>query len=189
MSQYLTLDEADKPYFPNGVTPELSDILRASAIIDAHCRREIGAKSYTERIPLTELQRGHLSYSPVIDVTEVKGRPRNGIMGGFFGPPGFEDVDISNLDVDPETGSVWCGGSPFGIPYAELAVTYTSGWDSIPKQVKVACGLIVGKITGNPDSNVKSKKDFDFSIEYFGSGMITPEIADLLSAYCKMSMR
>jgi hypothetical protein len=191
MTAYLTLTDEDKKYFAVGVTPTDNLILRASAIIDGHCKREIVVKPYTERVPLTELQRGHLSYYPVVDITALKGRPKFGMLpDNFFGPPPFETLsDITILDVDKDIGSLWCGYSPFGAPYVELEVTYNSGWNPIPDAVKVACGLLVGLLANNTNPNVKSKKDFDFSIEYFGNNLVTPEIADLLSKYVNRPMR
>ncbi|ASA20942.1 hypothetical protein [Paenibacillus donghaensis] len=187
MSQYLTTTDTD--YVPTGVVLTLPLIIRASAIIDGRCKREIGVTTYTERIPLTN-QRGHLSYYPVKEVTEVKGRAAYGITGdNFFGAPGFTDADLSVLDVDKEIGSLSCGGSPFGAPYAELEVTYTSGWDPIPDKVKVACGLLIAQLSSNSNSNVKMRKDVDSTIEYFGNDMITPEIADLLSEHMHRSFR
>jgi hypothetical protein len=187
MSQYLTTEDTD--IVPVGVVLTLPLIIRASAIIDGRCRREIGVKSYTERIPLTN-QRGHLSYYPVKEISEVNGRSAYGITGdNFFGIPGFVTADLTTLDVDKEIGTVMCGGSPFGMPYAELEVTYTSGWDPIPDKVKVACGLIIAQLSANSNTNVKLKKDVDSTIEYFGNNMITPEIADLLSEYQYCSFR
>ncbi|MBE7901072.1 hypothetical protein [Paenibacillus polymyxa] len=188
MSQYLELTDSD--FVPVGIKLTTPLILRASAVIDGRCKREIGVTTYTERIPLTDQQRGHLSYYPVVEVKEVKGRPKQGLMGNFFGPPGFETItDTSTIDIDKDIGTVWCGFSPFGSAYAELEVTYTSGWETIPDKVKVACGLIIGQLAANPNSNVKSKKDFDYSIEYFGNSMITPEIADLLYEFEHRSFR
>lgn len=187
MSQYLSIDETD--YFSIGTEPSNRLIKRASAIIDGHCKRTIAISTYTERIPLTN-GRGHLSYYPIVDVLEVKGRPTYGFTGdNFFGSPGFEIVDPTSIDVDKQIGTVLSGGSLFGSPFTEMELTYTSGWNPIPDNVKVACGLIVGLLVSNPNSNVKSKKDFDFSIEYFGSGVITPEIAELLSEYVVRSFR
>ncbi|MDR0269636.1 hypothetical protein [Paenibacillus sp.] len=187
MSKYLTVDDTD--YFPAGTVPTEGLIIRASAIIDGHCKRSISVSTHTERIPLTS-GRGHLSYYPVLNVEGVKGRATYGLTGdNFFGTPGFESVDPNYVDIDRQIGTVWCGGNLFGSPYTELEVTYSSGWDPIPENVKVACGLLVSQIAANPNSNVKSKKDFDFSIEYFGSGMINPEIADLLSKYTLRSFR
>jgi hypothetical protein len=187
MSQYLTVEDTD--YVPAGVVLTLPLIIRASAIIDGHSKREIGVKSYIERIPLTN-QRGHLSYYPVKEISAVNGRSAYGITGdNFFGIPGFVTADLTTLDVDKEIGTVMCGGSPFGMPYAELEVTYTSGWDPIPEKVKVACGLLVAQLSGNSNTNVKLKKDVDSTIEYFGNSLITPEIADLLSEYQHCSFR
>ncbi len=187
MSQYLELTYTD--YVPVGVVLTVPLIIRASAIIDGYCKREIGVKSYTERVPLTN-QRGHLSYYPVKEVTDIKGRATHGITGdNFFGPPGFTAVDLSSLDVEKEIGTLTCSNSMFGAPYAEMEITYTSGWDTIPDKVKVACGILIGLLSANPNSNVKSKKDFDMSIEYFGNDMITPEIAVLLSEYQIRSFR
>ncbi|MEK4881434.1 MULTISPECIES: hypothetical protein [Paenibacillus] len=187
MTRYLTTEDTD--YVPAGVVLTLPLIIRASAIIDGRCRREIGVKSYSERIPLTN-QRGHLSYYPVKEITEVKGRAAYGITGdNFFGAPGFVETDLSVLDVDKEIGSLTCGNSQFGAPYAEIEVTYTSGWDPIPDKVKVACGLLIAQLSGNSNTNVKLKKDVDSTIEYFGNSLITPEIADLLSEYQYCSFR
>lgn len=186
MSQYLTVDETD--YFPAGTITSDSLIKRASAIIDGYCKREIAVSTYRERIPLTN-GHGHLSYYPVVSIDEIKGRAAYGLHGNFFGVPGFETVDPVSIDVDKQIGTVICGGNLFGTPYTELEITYSSGWETIPEKVKVACGLLVAQIATNPNSNVKSKKDFDYSIEYFGGGMINPEIADLLSEYVLRSFR
>ncbi|MEK8215507.1 hypothetical protein [Paenibacillus sp. FSL L8-0463] len=187
MSQYLTLEDTD--YIPAGVALSLPLIIRASAIIDGRCKRQIGITTYSERIPLTN-QRGHLSYYPIKEITEVKSKAAYGITGdNFFGAPGFVEADLSFLDVDKEIGSVMCGSSPFGAPYAELEVTYTSGWDPIPDKVKVACGLLIAQLSSSSNSNVKMRKDVDSTIEYFGNDMITPEIADLLTEYRHRSFR
>jgi hypothetical protein len=188
MSRYIEVTDTD--YVPASVKLTEPLIIRASAIIDGKCKREIGVKAYTERIRLTDAQRGHLSYYPVVDVLSAKGRPTQSVLGNFFGPPNFENIDdLSIIDVDKEIGTVWCGHSPFGSAYEELEVSYTSGWEIIPDKVKVACGLLIGQMATNPNSNVKSKKDFDYSIEYFGNNMITPEIADLLSEFELRSFR
>jgi hypothetical protein len=195
MGKYLETTDTD--YVPAGVVLTLSLILRASAIIDGYCKRTIDVTSYTERVPLTDYrevnnyQRGHLSYYPVINVTEIKGRPLyNIISGNIFGPPKFEPItDLSILDIDTNLGSFICGFNMFGVPYTELEVTYTSGWATIPEAVKVACGLIASQLVNNANPNVKSKKDYDFAIEYFGNSMITPEVSDLLSPYILRSFR
>ncbi|WP_138755799.1 hypothetical protein [Paenibacillus sinopodophylli] len=188
MSQYLTTE--DTIYVSDGIQLTIPLIIRASALIDGYCKREIGVKAYTERIPLTYEQRGHLTYAPIVDVLEASGRVMTGLMGNFFGAPGFEPiVDLSVIDIDKRLGTLWCGSSPFGSAYTELEIGYTSGWAEIPDKVKAACGLLVNQLASNPNSNVKSKKDFDFSIEYFGNSMLTPEIADLLSEYKLRSFR
>ncbi|WP_274362750.1 hypothetical protein [Paenibacillus thermotolerans] len=189
MSAYLTVTEA-ADYAPPGVTLTNSLIIRASAIIDAYCKREISVKSYTERIPLNEYGKGHVSFYPVVAVSEVKARPKHGWTGdNFFGPPSFESVDVNAVDTDKQIGFVTVGSSTFGAPYTELEVTYSSGWDPIPDKVRVACGLIIAKLANNFNPNVKAKKDFDFSIEYFGPKIVTDEIGDLLSEYVHRPMR
>lgn len=56
MSRYLEVTDID--YVPAGVKLTEPLIIRASAIIDGRCKREIGVKTYTERISLTDSQRG-----------------------------------------------------------------------------------------------------------------------------------
>jgi hypothetical protein len=198
MSEYLkSTDTADADYLPAGVILTKSLSIRASSIIDGYCKRSLAVTSYTERVPLTDYQnmnsyqRGHLSYYPVIDVTLVKGRPLyNALTGNIFGPPPFEPInDLSILDIDKNIGNFICGFNIFGVPYSELEVTYTSGWATIPDAVKTACGMIITQLANNANPNVKTKKDFDFSIEYFGSSMISSEISDLLSPYILRSFR
>jgi hypothetical protein len=189
MSAYLDKD-TDAAFVSAGVTLTDNLILRASAIIDGYCKREIGVKSYTERVPLTEYQRGHLSYYPVLEITALKGRASRHITGLDFGPPAFDDIsDLSTLDVDKNIGSLWCGTSVFGIPFTELEVTYTSGWADTPEKVKVACGMIIDQLVSINNPNVKVKKDFDSTIEYFGNSLISPEIANLLSEYVLILFR
>lgn len=189
MSAYLQL--TDTSYVLVGTTLTNQLIIRASSIIDGYCKRKITVESYTERVPLTELQRGHLSYYPVVAITLLKGRPKYGITGSdFFGPPQFETItDTSILDVDLNIGSLWCGNSSFGVPYTELDVTYTSGWATIPDNVKVSCGMIIDQLFTTNSPNVKSKKDFDSSVEYFENRLVSPEIANLLSEYKLISFR
>jgi hypothetical protein len=186
MSQYL--DVSDTSFVGPGIFLNEALIERASAIIDGYCRREIGVKTYKERIPLTNF-RGHVSFYPVIEVLSAEGRSSQGIMGGFFGPPTFVPIELSAIDMDKSIGSVWCGHYRFGSPMAELEIEYTSGWEDTPHKVKVACGMLISQLAVNANPNIKSKKDFDFSIEYFGSNLITPDIANLLAEYRIMFMR
>lgn len=187
MSRYLTAEDTD--FLPGGKEPNLATIIRASALIDAECRREIGLKTYVDRVSLTN-GHGHLTYAPVQSVIAVRGRPAYGLTGdSFFGAPELTEIPTNSLDVNRETGSFSCNGSAFGIPYTELEVEYTSGYDPIPEAVKVACGLLIEKLSAGFDQNVKLKKDFDFTIEYFGGGLVTPEIADLLAPYKLVSFR
>lgn len=185
MSAYLETTDGD--YAPN-TTLTTALITRASAIIDGYCNRSLGVTSYTERVPLTPEQRGHLSYYPVTNVTALKGRAYSGHYP-FGGPPPFDDLDVDTLDVDKEIGAIWCGASAFASSYVELEVTYKSGFAIIPDKVKVACGLICEKLANNVNPNIKSKKDFDFSIEYFGVGIVTSEISELLNEYRMKSFR
>lgn len=180
MKQYLSVD--DTSYVSEGVVLTDALIIRASSLIDGYCKREIGVKTYKERIPIYN-QRGHVSYFPVIEVVSIQGRAAQGIMGNYFGIPSFETIDSSNVDIDKSIGTVLCGQSPFGSSFVDLEIEYTSGWETIPEKVKVACGILVSQLATNQNSNVKTKKDFDFSIEYFGNNMITPEVVDLLTEY------
>ncbi len=186
MSQYLDLN--DTSFVGPRIVLTEALIERASAIIDGYCRREIGVKTYKERIPLTNL-RGHVSFYPVVEVLSAEGRSSQGIMGGFFGPPSFVPVDLSTIDMDKPIGAVWCGHYNFGSPMSELEIEYTSGWEETPQKVKVACGMLINQLAENANPNIKSKKDFDFSIEYFGNNLVTPEIANLLAEYRIIFMR
>jgi hypothetical protein len=132
-----------------------------------------------------------MSYTPIKSLDSLKGRPKyNAITGNVFGPPQFETIsDLSILDYDPRVGNFIVGFNIFGVPYVELEATYQSGYTTIPDEVKVACGLIIAQLAKGNDGGVKSKKDFDFAIEYFGSSMVTPEVESLLAPYIHHPMR
>lgn len=187
MSAYLQSTDTD--YVREGVQLTPSLILRASSLIDSYCKREIGMKGYKERISLNESLHGHLSYFPVKEVVSVKGRLKHGLVDNFFGTPSLADISTDSVDVNPDTGAIRGCCSAFGIPYVELEVTYNSGWEPIPEKVKVACGMLVEQLSATINPNVKSMKDVDSSIEYFGNKLITEEIESLLSEYRLFSYR
>jgi len=188
MSRYLTAENTD--FLPAGMDlPSPATVIRASALIDAECRREIGLKTYTERVPLTTGY-GHLTYKPIREIVAVRGRAAYGLTGdNTFGVPELAEIPLTSLDVNRETGSFSCVGSAFGIPYTELEVEYVSGYDPIPDNVKVVCGMLIEKMAAGYDQNVKLKKDFDFTIEYFGNSLLTAEMCDLLAPYKVISFR
>jgi hypothetical protein len=62
-------------------------------------------------------------------------------------------------------------------------VTYTSGLETIPDAVKVACVQIVKNAQATPAMNVKSSKMDTMQMQYFSGSLIDAQVQLLLKSY------
>lgn len=72
-------------------------------------------------------------------------------------------------------------------PFAEIELTYTSGYTTIPDEVKMAVSLIARNFPLRPVANAKRIKAGMQEIEFkdFGESFIPPEADAILSKYVK----
>jgi hypothetical protein len=180
-------------------------ITAASAVIDAHCRREtLGVNQYEERLRLPpELNIVRLSYLPLVTVApattpivSLQGRygiPRRGEwpfpelsleFALVFALPGMWTV------IDPTTIDIWCEQGELTFPvnalglfFNEVDVTYNAGLATIPNGVKVACAQIVKNAQVTPGLNVKSGTIDKLRLDYFGDTLVDDTVKKLLEPY------
>src|SRR4051812_7859223 len=181
--KYLDASEFEV-YGLEATTPE-SAVAAASALMDAHCRREsLGVTEYTERMRLNGSGMVRLSYLPLATVSpavtplqSVKvhyGVPRHGELnsitsdGGKFGITNeWTAIGAEMLDCNPKTGEVTLPMHPFGFGYNEVEIKYTAGLDVMPGALKCACAQIVRNCQATPALNVKANSVDSLHLEYF----------------------
>ncbi len=188
-------------YVQYGLSEETTDdlVTTASALIDAHCRRpSLTVTQYVERIRLTAgAQTARLSYRPLTEnpLVEVKvrfGRPRRGESSDLFreevafafGMPGsWSTLDVASVDVNATAAELTFPQNFLGLNYNEAEVTYTSGFQTIPPAIKVACAQIVKNAQAMPALNVKSNRIDTMQMEYFSNSLIDDQVRSLLRPY------
>ncbi len=188
-------------YTSYGLAPDTTDdwITVASALIDTYCRREsLNVMQYTERVRLTApshtLQLTYLPLVPLAPATlpllTVQARyaqPRRGetvmplesVVFAFGLPGSWVTIDPTMVDWTPD-GSLTLPWSMMGLPYNEVAVTYTAGLAAIPDPVKSACALIVKNAQNTAGMNVKSSKVDTMQVQYFSDQLVDSTTRTLL---------
>lgn len=193
-------------YADYGLSADVSDdwITVASALIDAHCRRvSLNPTQYTERLRLVEgSQTARLSHLPLVPITTATSplvsvqaryaKPRRGevvyplqeeVLWAFSLPGAWTTVDPTTVDFVPDTGELIFPLNIMGLPYNEVAVTYTAGLVTVPDAVLSACALIVKNAQAMPGMNVKSSKLDTMQMQYFSSSLIDATVQALLAPW------
>ncbi|HTX40776.1 MAG TPA: hypothetical protein VMD25_03020 [Acidobacteriaceae bacterium] len=198
-------------YQTYGLAPDVTGdwITAASSLIDAHCRRtSLNPTQYTERLRLVEgSQTARLSHLPLVAVAPATlpfvsiqaryAKPRRGqtvypiqeeILWAFSLPGAWTTVDPTTVDFVPDTGELTFPLSILGLPYNELAVTYTAGLATIPNAVMCACAQIVKNAQATPGLNVKSSKIDTLQLQYFSGALVDPTVEALLQPWVSVRM-
>lgn len=185
-------------YAVYGLPAETADawVTTASAMMEAHCRRpSLLPTSYTERFrPGGRSQAVQLSYGPLVSVDSVRGLYGRqagsqgsellGYVAEVFGLPGqWTPVDGAALELFPTTGEVQFLPGLFGLPFAEVEVTYTAGLVTMPAAVKVACAQIVRNAQATPGLNVRSSRMDTLQTEYFSDVLLDSQVRAMLRPY------
>lgn len=198
------LQPADYPNYglPAGTTADW--ITAATALINSYCRRpDLNVIQYTERMRLTRgSQTVRLSYLPLSPIgmattaiVSVEGRyaqPRRGeipdgplsdIAWAFSIPGQWTSIDPNSVDYDPSTGELTLPWNVLGLPYNEVAVTYTAGLAVIGDDVKTACAQIVRNAQSTPALNASKTKIDTMQMEYFSSSLVDETVQVWLRPY------
>jgi hypothetical protein len=198
------LQPADYPNYglPAGTTADW--ITAATALINSYCRRpDLNVIQYTERIRLISgSQTARLSYLPLSPIgtattaiVSIEGRyakPRRGeisegplsdIVWAFSMPGQWTSIDPSSVDYDPSTGELTLPWNVLGLPYNEVAVTYTAGLAVIGDDVKTACAQIVRNAQSTPALNASKTKIDTMQMQYFSSSLVDETVQVWLRPY------
>lgn len=187
---------------PAGTTADW--ITAATALINSFCRRpDLNVIQYTERLRLTSgSQTVMLSYLPLAPlgtattpIVSIEGRyakPRRGelplsplmeIAWAFSLPGQWTSIDPSTVDYDTATGELMLPHSVLGLPYNEVAVTYTAGLATIGDDVKTACAQIVRNAQSTPALNASKTKIDTMQMQYFSSSLVDETVQAWLRPY------
>jgi hypothetical protein len=186
-------------------TTDPSWVTAASAVIDAHCRREtLGVNQYEERLRLPpELNVVRLSYLPLVTVApattpivSLQGRygiPRRGEwpfpelsleFALVFALPGmWTTIDPTTIDIWADAGELTFPVNALGLFFNEVDVVYNAGWATIPTPVQVACAQIIKNAQATPALNVKSGTIDKLRMDYFGDTLVDDTVKSLLEPY------
>ncbi len=198
-------------YQTYGLAPDVTSdwITAASSIIDAHCRRtSLNPTQYTERLRMVEgSQTARLSHLPLVAVAPATSpfvsiqaryaKPRRGqtvyplqeeILWAFSLPGAWTAVDPTTVDFVPDTGELVFPLNILGLPYNEVAVTYTAGLATLPSAILCACAQIVKNAQATPGLNVKSSKIDTLQLQYFAGALVDPTVEALLQPWVSMRM-
>jgi hypothetical protein len=188
-------------YAAYGLASDTTDdwITVASALMNTYCRREsMLVTQYTERIRLTSgSQSAQLTYLPLtssppatlplVSVQARYTRPRRGeivfemqeLWNAFALPGSWVTIAPTTVDWTPD-GGITLPWSLVGLPYNEVAVTYTAGLSVLPDAVLSACALIVKNAQSTSGMNVKSSKVDMLQVQYFSDQMVDSTVKTLL---------
>ncbi|HEX4037890.1 MAG TPA: hypothetical protein VHX37_07510 [Acidobacteriaceae bacterium] len=198
-------------YESYGLSPDVTDawITAASSLIDSHCRRtSLNPMQYTERLRIVEgSQTARLSHLPLVAVAPATqpflsmqaryARPRRGetvyplqeeVLWAFSLPGAWTTLDPATIDFVADTGELIFPRNILGLPYNEVAVTYTAGLATLPAAVKSACAQIVKNAQATPGLNVKAAKIDTLQLQYFSATLIDPTVQALLRPWVSVRM-
>jgi len=184
-------------------------VTAATALINSYCRRpDLNVTEYTERLRIVSgAQTVILSYlplaplgmaqSPLISVSGRYGKPRRGevmaeplgeIAFAFSLPGQWTMIDANMVDFDPASGELTLPWNVLGLPYNEVAVTYTAGLAVISDDVKTACAQIVRNAQATPALNTSMSKIDTMQVKYFSSSLLDETVQTWLRPYVSSRM-
>jgi hypothetical protein len=187
---------------PAGTTADW--ITAATALINSYCRRpDLNVIQYTERLRVVKgAQTVLLSYlplaplggatTPLVSIEGRYARPRRGelpneplqeIALAFSLPGQWTAIDPSTVDYDANTGELTLPWNLLGLPFNEVAVTYTAGLATIGDDVKTACAQIVRNAQSTPALNASKTKIDTMQMQYFSSSLVDETVQAWLRPY------
>jgi hypothetical protein len=198
------LQPADYPNYglPPGTTADW--ITAATALINSYCRRpDLNVVQYNERLRVTRGARTVLlsclplaplgtAATPIVSMQGRYAKPRRGEMineplfemAWAFSLPGqWAAIDPTLVDYDPSTGELTLPFNILGLPFNEIAVTYTAGLSTIGDDIKTACAQIVRNAQSTPALNASKTKIDTMQMQYFSSSLVDETVQAWLNPY------
>lgn len=174
---YLTDAEIATYCSTSGITSK--DIRDASATIDSYAQRSYGVLTYTEQVSLTKRRgfaKGKLRHYPRVTIEEVTARvlKPTGITLVSYDPSSiyFDDEEFEYFTFVPQEPSItpaFAMTAPYELWHSphptSIIVKYTSGYEVIPEELKIATGMVADAIAINGGITIwKSKTNFDMTV-------------------------
>ena len=199
---YLEPAEYASYGLPDGTSADW--VTAATALINSFCRRpDLNISQYSERLRVVSGSRTvRLSYLPLAPVDnaisplmKVQGRYANSRRGesaeaslldealAFSLPGQWTSVDPELIDFDANTGEITLPSNLFGLPYNEVAITYTAGLAVIGDDIKSACAQIVRNAQATPALNASKTKIDTMQMQYFSSSLLDETVKAWLRPY------
>ncbi len=179
-------------------------VTAATSLINSYCRRpDLNVIQYTERLRMVSGARTVLlSYlplaplglapSPLLSIEARYTKPRRGemlasplldIVWAFSLPGQWTTLDVTTVDYDVNTGELTLPWSLLGLPFNEVAVTYTAGLAAIGDDVKSACAQIIRNAQATPATNASWSRVDTMYLRYFSSSLIDETVQTWLQPY------
>jgi hypothetical protein len=198
------LNPSDYELFGLAADTSAGLVAATSALVDAHCRRvTIAPHQYRERLRLAAQSRTvRLTFLPLMPIApatsaliSAKGRYGPARRGEYttdfaadiaqtFGLPGdWTELDVSSLDVDPDSGELTLPRHPLGLGFNEVEVVYTAGHETIPDAVKLACAQLIRNAQATPALNVRAGSIDRMHLDYFSDSLLDSTVRELLAPY------
>ena len=181
---YLTPEEIPKYCgIIEGVTA--GDVRTASTLINGYLGRSYEPKQFTDRVRMLHKHRGHLSHHPVIVVNKVVA------LGHCVFGNVEEKMPVDSIVLDPENdgyftfvGSGGFNAMIYGLHPYLLEVTYVSGFEDYPENLKTACGMLACNIRQAMSFNgAKQLTSLDFQVLMTDDSFFTSDIKRLLREF------
>jgi hypothetical protein len=130
--------------------------------------------------------------TPIVSIEGRYARPRRGelpneplleIALAFSLPGQWTAINPNSVDFDANTGELTLPWSVMGLPYNEVAVTYTAGLATISDDIKTACAQIVRNAQSTPALNASKTKIDTMQMQYFSSSLVDETVRAWLRPY------
>lgn len=182
MGKYL--DESEIPLYclmVNNVTDY--EVSIAEVIVDSFISKDIMAKTYVESHALNRKRKGKLKNHIDIVITDVQGYARTPLGFSKY-PYAVTDIILDDYGYFEFIGT---DTQMFGIPISKVDITYSSGFDEAPDDLKHAVAMIAQNIAQAGSFNgSKELRDLDVSVIFFDDSFVPSDIRRILKKYKDM---
>jgi hypothetical protein len=112
------------------------------------------------------------------------------IASFFGGPPTWCNIDISQIDFDPQTAEIWVPAGIWASQYTEIVVVYNSGFDplNMPGPIKQATAMLVRNFLsrGGGTTGLRSISTRGTANISFDPNLIDDHIKNILAPFCNI---
>lgn len=144
----------------------------------------------TSRTPVARLQSGYGRYGFGRRSTQYSGADVASnllaYVAAFGGPPLWTQFDVTDVDMNPMTGTLWCPPGILLAYFSDVRLHYCAGWqaNNVPGNVKQAVANLVRAAIDLPyGASAKLVKAGNATIERFGNTLIDDDTKQLLEPY------